>query len=768
MVGILGLVGCSSTAHAPAGGSTGGAGDISGSGGDTTQGAPRWDKHVAGLREAVVDKVDVLLTIDNSASMNDKQQLLAEALPYLIQRLPTPRCVRACAKADNCTPEQELEHIPTGDNADASGACPRGGSPDLPPIRDLHFAVISSSLGADGASGADSLCSSASDDDHAQLLGAVRGVSGTFQDSGFLAWTASGAGGTESDAQALAEDAAALVKSAGDSGCQLPATLEAWYRFLIDPEPPASVSLDASTRRTRVDAVDQTVLAQRAAFLRSDSLVLIGMLSDKNDCSVVDTGYGWMVASGDPMPLATSACATNPNDPCCQSCAETTAHAGCPAIASDSVCRAASRPVEKDAAGLRCWDQKRRFGVDLLYPTKRYVEALKSPTVERRSTLELVPNPLFAASSGRLPRDPGLVQLFGIVGVPWQDLADQASLGSTDSLSYLGSDQLEALGRWSLMLGDADASPPTLPADPFMIEDIAERSGMHPVTLDTPLAAGAEGADMNRINGREHESDGKELQYACRFPLAQPRACDAAVQDGGCDCSEGEAAARPSLCRAPSATESGTTQYHAKAYPSPRQLEVLRAQPAAVVASICPKTVAESSPSSGYLPAMDAVARLISRTLRPRCLATALPIDSIGAVNGCEVVTSYTKAAGECDCAAHGWREVSSSTVLPRARRALELSSGCSPGGALPCDQFCLCEVPQLEGADLMACQNQSAPPVASGYCYINGQDGEPQVGNPALVQWCSDSERRFIRVTGEPIAAENLSFVVCDSEIVP
>ena len=49
--------------------------------------------YVDEVRQVMVDKVDLLLVVDNSAGMADKQQLLAEAVPLLVHRLVTPICV---------------------------------------------------------------------------------------------------------------------------------------------------------------------------------------------------------------------------------------------------------------------------------------------------------------------------------------------------------------------------------------------------------------------------------------------------------------------------------------------------------------------------------------------------------------------------------------------------------------------------------------------------------------------------------------------------
>src|SRR5277367_6815623 len=45
------------------------------------------------VAEQAVDKLDILFSIDNSASMGDKQAFLVQAIPDLINRLITPNCV---------------------------------------------------------------------------------------------------------------------------------------------------------------------------------------------------------------------------------------------------------------------------------------------------------------------------------------------------------------------------------------------------------------------------------------------------------------------------------------------------------------------------------------------------------------------------------------------------------------------------------------------------------------------------------------------------
>ena len=92
----------------------------------------------------------------------------------------------------------------------------------------------------------------------------------------------------------------------GEQGCGWEASLESWYRFLVDPVPYQSLSrvvcrgststmsncVQPSTGPDSRILLDDTLLAQRAAFLRDDSLVAIIMLTDENDCSIIDAGKG--------------------------------------------------------------------------------------------------------------------------------------------------------------------------------------------------------------------------------------------------------------------------------------------------------------------------------------------------------------------------------------------------------------------------------------------------------------------------------------------
>ena len=138
-LGSFTLAGCgdSSSGNPPSDGGVGGSGGGSGGSGGGFGGK--------------LDKLDLLLMVDNSPAMGDKQQLLADAVPSLVQRLVTPRCLND-------------GDLPTGD----SFPCPAGAHPEISPIQDIHIGVVTSSLGGHGGNACENGLEG--QNDHAHLL----------------------------------------------------------------------------------------------------------------------------------------------------------------------------------------------------------------------------------------------------------------------------------------------------------------------------------------------------------------------------------------------------------------------------------------------------------------------------------------------------------------------------------------------------------------------------------------------------------------------
>lgn len=711
-----------------------------------------------------VDKLDLLFMIDNSLSMADKQEILKQAVPVLLTRLVSPACV-------------DEQGTPLGGNAPCSA-----GAPEFNPIRDIHIGVVTSNLGDMGATSAGA-CSVG---DKGQLIAtpALRETPlQNWNNQGFLAWdpdAEQGRGrhdppGTISRTSLIGafQD---MVVAAGEQGCGYEASLESWYRFLIDPEPPASVGFELENNNTTsVMGVDTTILAQRAQFLRPDSLVAVIMLSDENDCSIADYGRGGRIGRTDlVMPRANSACERSADDPCCAPCDEEQPP-GCPSREQDPVCAANPFLTEaEDNPNLRCYQQKRRFGRDFLQPVSRYIDGLTLPEIRNRKN-EIVPNPLFQAPPGMEPRDRSLVFVAGITGVPWQDVSDSASWSDPKRLRYLSYEELEQQGRWEWMLG----KPGEAPQDPFMVESPLDRTTLpiaqsHPSGVAGSLVPSSATARQSPINGHESNiTDGRELQYACTFPMSRTPTC--IDDDVGCDCSPQEAGYNRSLCE-------GNVQTHAKAFPGTRQLEVLRGVGQrtnnSIVASICPKVTVTPDPASdpdyGYNPAVNAIIDRLKGQFGAKCLPRQLEVDQDGQVP-CVMLEARkpepATACGACGGPGNEGRAPLDVPDLERAARSeLALLGHCDAPGKPACGDYCLCEIEQLSGEALARCQREpQALSDVQGYCYV---DAQPRPGEAAdsdavrarerSVAECPPTQRRLLRFTSEVPAKGSVAFISC------
>src|SRR5690349_6898261 len=79
---------------------------------------------VKAVTQRFVDKIDLLFMIDNSVSMKDKQQVLNDAVPVLVERLVTPRCLDDAGNSVGM--------------ADPTGVCTTGVA-EFKPVKDIHI-----------------------------------------------------------------------------------------------------------------------------------------------------------------------------------------------------------------------------------------------------------------------------------------------------------------------------------------------------------------------------------------------------------------------------------------------------------------------------------------------------------------------------------------------------------------------------------------------------------------------------------------------------
>jgi hypothetical protein len=649
------------------------------------------------VQYGTVDKVDILFDIDNSPSMGDKQDFLKAAIPDLINRLFNPNCVDASGASQGPS---------------TAGACANGANPEFTPVRDLHLGIVSSSLGARGgdACGAGTMAPppfqnvSAHNDDQGHLLdrtltfasGGGSVTEGVVVDAPqpdpYLYWipASQNAGKTPGPGVALSDvtssqlitDFTEMVGGVGVFGCGIESQLESWYRFLVQPDPYASIgtTTDGSgTRHGNWQGVDQTILQQRADFLRPDSIVLIVDLSDENDSeidvrSISGVGVNWLAAAFDP-PSGTSICATNPGSSSCQSCAQ--GHN----VNTDPTCQRKPLYTALNDWGydlnLRHVHMKAKYGVDPQFPISRYVNGLTSSVVPDRNGeypqggdgsyagMNDCVNPLFASnlpSSGATsdvlckltggPRTKDMVFYAHIGGVPHQLLHFKHGDPTSSTLSH---------ADWVKILGNGLVNGPdpydTSGIDPHMIESFLPRAGIAP-------PGSAQNADP--IIGHDWITDQPvgvmgghvlqvDRQYACTFPLVDSngiltsRDCTLPQNGNFCDCPHMagtvNAMQLPPVCDPTTITK----QVAAKAYPTIRELllaEKLGSQ--GIVSSICPIDASDNAthddPNYGYRPAVEVIVDRLNGAFTD-CFPQALHVGPNGSTS-CHLLVQVPPSSG--------------------------------------------------------------------------------------------------------------------------
>lgn len=595
------------------------------------------------VRQASIDKVDLLVMIDNSASMGDKQEILRLAVPDLVNRLVNPFCVR-----------------PDGSVVSSSvdGKCNEG-KIEFPPVHDMHLGIVTSSLGGKGGDQCDDQAPSPlnpqldrHNNDRAHLINRAGDNETPVQEAqptNFLAWfpqVEANDGKPVPPVTAIrqAEDLAGrfqeLVSGVHEYGCGYEAMLESWYRFLVQPDPYEKVDRDGN--RAILTGVDKTILKQRKDFLRPDSLVAIIMITDETE-NMVDplsvNGQGWAFVNssfpGSPSGSAargTSACDVNPNDPNCRSC-------GFRQDPNDPNCQNNQGYYDSadDNLNVRPIQTKRRFGVDPFFPVSRYIKGLSDLKVPNRDGEHppvqtqggaVVPagnyagnanctNPLYAASlpddytgtdadaiKGTLcnlspgTRTPDLVFFAVIGGVPWQLLTNKLAGGAIELKSRLTDDD------WTAIVGKDPLNFNYQGIDQHMVESIVPRTNqlLSAVGAVDAINKGGQvglpqpGAldDADPVHGREWDNGKGDLQYACTFKLPRSVKFPAGQRDcadpkfaQACDCTKDKT---PPLCGDPVPNGGGARyQIRGKAYPTWRHLVVARALgEQAIVSSICP------------------------------------------------------------------------------------------------------------------------------------------------------------------------------------
>jgi hypothetical protein len=757
------------------------------------------------VHNEAIDKVDILFVIDNSASMGDKQEYLAQAVPDLVTRLVTPNCV---------DPVSGTVYGPS--DAQGNGTCAQG-KVEFPPVHDMHVGVLSTSLGTrlsdqyGGGSGI--ICDPTTtvtvngatlnnhNDDKAELLNRSGAAETPLADAGtlnYLNWfpannpknqgkTPSPGAPPISDATQLITDFTGLIQGVGNYGCGIESQLESWYRFLVQPDPYASLVLDTN-KFAQWNGVDTTILQQRAAFLRPDSLVAIIDMTDEDD-SEIDVralggqGYLWMAQNFQP-PRGTSACAEDANDDgltdptTCNSCQFASG------ASTDPSCELGPFSAENDwgfNANLRHVHMMQKYGLWPQFPIQRYVLGLTSKTIPDRNgeypsgaqsyqgltNLDCT-NPLFAASLPdgsstdpatlcNLPpgqRTADLIYYAHIGGVPHQLLQQDPTNPDSPPKETL------ADADWKAILGNDPLQFDYTGIDPHMIESYQPRA-----TIATPSTSGPP-ATLDADNGYDWVTDtGSEhvlavdREYACTFPLTTPRDCTNTSDPSvtyACDCPSAPGLTPqqlPPICNPATPTQ----QVGAKTYPTQRELLLAKLMgQQGFISSLCPIHVQPAAgetdvtdPLFGYNPAVNGLVDRLKVSLNNQCLPQQLTADTSGNVP-CLILVQLASQVGPGACenpgsACQNGQGLLGPGDLPQGATSAPLTQDIlakfcaaqeaaytgTPGAAGDPDTYPTCALQQLTtGADPSDFNNNScAGSPQPGWCYVTGAaaNGCPQ-----------------------------------------
>jgi hypothetical protein len=239
---------------------------------------------VSGVSQKVqvtnVDKVDLLMMVDNSNSMGDEQESLKREFPNLITVLTT-------------------------------GYRYEGDPNPFPPVKDLHVGVVSSDMGIPGFEYPPS-CSAYGGDD-GRLQNTPYGDNCEAEYPLWLSFIGDATLGAVSDPQKFANDVGCIA-TLGTGGCGFEQQLESPfkalmpklledatgavknspYRFLVAREP--NESMESALARTYGRGDTPMSMGGNAGFIRNArteglSLIAILVVTDEEDCSVKDTKH---------------------------------------------------------------------------------------------------------------------------------------------------------------------------------------------------------------------------------------------------------------------------------------------------------------------------------------------------------------------------------------------------------------------------------------------------------------------------------------------
>lgn len=729
------------------------------------------------VSQQAVDKVDLLFVIDNSASMGDKQTILAEAVPDLISGLLTPKCVDP--NTGNAVGTDVAD--PNGNQNNRYG-CPGTSEPEFKPVSDMHIGIVSSSLGNFGAGANDPLdavcdSSNARANDRAHLLNIAKegGQVDEAKPANFLAWFPTNEENNDerrhpkpanatTDLAKLQTAFQSMVEGTGQTGCGLEAQLESMYHFLVQPDPWTKISLDAANQADLGQEVDVDLLQQRADFLRPDSLVAIIMLTDEDDSSadpLAVGGQGWAFMArkfpgsqvvrpgtnqGTTAPRGTTECDSNPggkdangND-LCTSCGFQTRcnqnDANCQRIRNDANCKEVADGVNgsgdgiagywgptKDSLNVRFHRMKQRYGIDPQYPIRRYVDGLTKARVPNRTT-----------EHTSRARPDGSREISGyqfattctnplfartLPRNPGDELCNlTASTRSPDFIFFA------VVGGVPNNLLHFKANDPE--ASRIVDSDWVKILGQNPeqfnyAGIDPHMVQsiaprqGLDGPSSTRGDNGSDDVHGREWDTGDE-DLQYACTFELPVPRT-CTNSDTSCDCADANRNPPLCGAQLNQQVRAKAYPTIREFQVVRALgDQGVVASLCPIQLTDkNAPTYGYRPAVAAIVDRLKNALTTQCLPQKLRADDAAPDSkvDCLILAQLAEPGDRCE---NYNLKAPAEQILKTFREQQREQSGAVVDGGVDLAALPVCEVPQVTRARGTTCtkdENNIA------WCYV-------------------------------------------------
>lgn len=203
-----------------------------------------------------VNQVDLLFVIDNSESMSEEQASLGVQLPRMIQVL-------------------------------ASGDREQDGRVDFPPVKDLHVGVISTDMGTHGFSIRSCSLPLQGDDGVLMTRGntSIEGCQNTYPAVQRFDPSVQG-----SDAQSFAFDVGCVARL-GVNGCGIEQSLEATLKALAPRAETAYTKMGYQPPQFfgSPNATLGHGDGQNQGFLRDNSILVIVLVTDEDDCTALDS-----------------------------------------------------------------------------------------------------------------------------------------------------------------------------------------------------------------------------------------------------------------------------------------------------------------------------------------------------------------------------------------------------------------------------------------------------------------------------------------------